>query len=181
MAINFNSLPKEKPATSFVIPKGQYVGTIKKAEMKQPKDTSKPEYLSVEMECTDPDTQAAVGKLWIILTESEAALARFQLSRFITALELPITGEFELKDLTKIIVNKSLLVDVIPEENKDGKPAQRSILDINAGNIFYPIGQSPAPATMAYTPVAHTPVAEMETPFTVDAVAPAAPIVHSQY
>lgn len=176
MAINFNALPQEKPATSFIIPKGQYLGTIKKAEMKQPKDASKPEYLNLEIECVDPTTSTPAGKLWVILTESEAALARYQLARLIKALNLPITGEFELKDLTKIIVNKELMVDVTPEDRKDGKPPQRSVLDVNAGEIFYPTNVMPST-----TPVDTLP--EIETPFAMDSI-PAvqpSPSVYSQY
>ena len=82
MAINFNSLPTEKPAMGTIIPKGMYVGTIKKAEMRQPKDESKPEYLNLEIDVTDPVSQMNLGKIWVILTESEAPLPRYQLSRF---------------------------------------------------------------------------------------------------
>lgn len=138
MAINFNSLPTEKPALGVIIPKGMYFGTIRKAEMRQPKDESKPEYLNLEIDVTDTVSQASMGKIWVILTESEAPLPRYQLSRFIQALHLPIEGEFELKDLTKMVVNKTLKLDICPEETKDGKPPQRSIVDINAGEIFYP-------------------------------------------
>lgn len=178
MAINFNALPTEKPATSFIIPKGRYKGTIKKAEMKQPKDASKAEYLSVEIDCGDMTTGTSAGKLWVIFTESEAALPRYQLSRFITALNLPITGEFELKDLTKMVVNKELLLDVIPEEPKDGKAPQRSILDVNAGEIFYPVATAPM-----YSRPAEPTIAEMDTPFALDAVPTVqpTPTIQSQY
>lgn len=138
MAINFNSLPTEKPAQGNVIPKGQYIGEIKKAEMKQGKDETKPPYLNIEMNIFDEASETDMGKMWIILTESEAALPRYQLSRFIKALNLPITGEFELKDLTKMTVGKKLKLDVMPEERNDGKDPQRSIVDISA-EVFYPI------------------------------------------
>ena len=159
MSINFNSLPTEKPARGSVIPTGQYCATIVKAEMKQGKDETKPPYLNMEMDIVDPSSGSGMGKLWAILTESDSPLPRYQLSRLITALGLPITGDFELKDLTKMIVNKKLMVDITPEETKDGKEPQRSIIDINAGQIFYPYEKPfveedlPFTADTATTPV----------------------------
>ena len=170
MGINFNSLPTEKPAMGFVIPKGQYVATINKSEMKQGKDTTKPPYLNIELDITDEVSNTNMGKVWAILTESEQPLPRYQLQRFINALNLPITGEFELKDLTKMINGKKLKVDIAPEERTDGKEAQRSVVDIMAGDIFYPI----APA------VAAMPVDE-DTPFAVDPQSEAQPQVMSAY
>lgn len=138
MAINFNSLPTEKPAMGTIIAKGNYKVKIVKAEMKQPKDETKPEYLNLELDVTDIISGTSMGKIWAILTESEAALPRYQLARFIKALNLPITGNFELKDLTKMVVNKELRADICPEEKKDGSAPQRSIIDVSA-DIFYPL------------------------------------------
>ena len=166
MGINFNSLPTEKPAMGFVIPKGQYIATINKSEMRQGKDTTKPPYLSLELDITDEMSNTNMGKVWAILTESEQPLPRYQLQRFINALSLPITGEFELKDLTKMVNGKKLKVDIVPEERTDGKEAQRSVVDIMAGDIFYPI----APAMTAM------PVDE-DTPFAADPVTEAAPVM----
>ena len=139
MSINFNTLPTEKPAIGNVIPKGHYVAKIRKAEMKTPKDDTKPDYFSAECDVTDPASGTAMGKFWINLYESEAALVRYQLSRFIQALRLPIQGEFDLKDLTKMVNGKELEVDIMPEERKDGKDPQRSVVDIS-NECFYPVG-----------------------------------------
>lgn len=155
MAINFNSLPTEKPAMGAIIPKGQYLATIAKSEMKQGKDSSKPPYLNIEMDITDLPSGTAMGKIWAILTESEQPLPRYQLMRFIKALNLPITGEFDLKDLTKMINGKKLMVDIMPEERKDGKDVQRSVVDVASGEIFYPETLS----TMEETPFSVDPVA----------------------
>lgn len=140
--ISMNTLPTEKPSMGSVIPKGQYIATIKKADMKQPKDETKPMYFSAECDITDPVSHTPMGKFWINLYESEAPLVRYQLARFITALALPIQGEFELKDLTKMVNGKSLKVDIQPEERNDNKPPQRSVVDITA-QCFYPV-QDPA-------------------------------------
>lgn len=135
MAINMNSIPTQKPAMSAIIPKGSYVAKIVKAQMKTPKDDSKPDYFSAECDITDPSSNTAMGKFWINLYESEAPLVRYQLGRFIKALNLNIQGEFELKDLTKMVNNKSLIVDICPEDKPE---PQRSVVDISA-ECFYPV------------------------------------------
>ena len=133
MAINMNSLPTEK-STFSIIPKGSYIAKIVKAEMKTPKNGGK-DYFSAECDITDPASNTGMGKFWINLFESEANLPRYQLRKFIEALRLNIQGEFELKDLTKMVNNKSLVVDICPEDKPD---PQRSIVDISA-DCFYPL------------------------------------------
>lgn len=134
MAINMNSLPTEKPSMSSVIPKGSYIAKIVKAEMKTPK-SGKADYFSAECDITDPASNSHMGKFWINLFESEANLPRYQLARFIKALGLNIQGEFELKDLTKMVNNKSLVVDICPDKDNE-----RSIVDISA-DCFYPLSE----------------------------------------
>ncbi len=137
MAINFNELPTEKPAMGTVVPAGQYLATIADATMKTGNDETKPPYLSVQLDLTDEASATPVGKIWAIFTESEKPLPRYQLSRLIKALSLPITGSFELKDLTKMIKGKKMLVDVVPEKRTDGKAPERSVVDISA-EMYYP-------------------------------------------
>ena len=131
--INFNSLPTENSSQYAVIPKGSYIAKIVKSEMKTPKTPGKPDYLSIECDITDPASNTGMGKFWINLFESEANLPRFQLRKFIEALNLRIAGEFELKDLTKMVNGKSLVVDICP--NKEG---DRSVVDVSA-DCFYPL------------------------------------------
>ena len=118
--INFDTLPGTKPSMGNVIPKGNYLATVVTAEMKQPKDETKPEYFNAECDITDTISNTPMGKFWIRLFESEAPLPQYQLRRFIEAIGLQITGEFELKDLTKIVKGAQLRVDLMPEERKDG-------------------------------------------------------------
>lgn len=132
MAINMNSLPTEKPSMSSVIPKGSYIAKIVKAEMRTPK-SGKNDYFSAECDITDPASNMSMGKFWINLFESEANLPRYQLARFIKALKLNIQGEFELKDLTKIVNGKSLIIDICPDKDNE-----RSVIDISA-DCFYPL------------------------------------------
>lgn len=133
--INFNTLPTENASQYAVIPKGSYIAKIVKSEMRTPNQDRgpRPDYLNVECDITDPASNVSMGKFWIRLFESEANLPRFQLRKFIEALNLRITGEFELKDLTKMINGKSLVVDICPD--KEGK---QSIVDISA-DCFYPL------------------------------------------
>lgn len=144
MAINFNSLPTQKPAQSTVLAKGRYHAVIKDAKMKQPNDPSKPEYLTMMMQISDPASKSNMGNVFINLFESQAALPLYQISRFIQALKLPITGDFELKDLTKMVIGKELEIDLCPEEKKDGSAPMRTVLDISA-ECFYPLGGEQAP------------------------------------
>ena len=55
-----------------------------------------------------------------------------------------------------MVNGKSLLVDIAPEERTDGKEAQRSVVDVLSGDIFYP-------ATGA-TPVADFPTEYAQAP-----------------
>lgn len=136
--INFNALPGAKPSSN--IPKGCYVAVIETAEMKQGKDEAKPKYLNMRFGLST-GTGKTVGKVFDILTESDAAIPQFKLRRFIEALGLPITGGFELKDLVKIIVNKKMLVDICPEK-RDGQPTGRDQVDVSSGDIYYSFAEA---------------------------------------
>ena len=94
-------------------------------------------------EVHDPISKEKVGDVFINLFESTAPLVLYQISRFIKALNLPITGDFELKDLSKMVVGKELEVDLMPEEPQPGKTPQRTVLDISA-ECFYAKGSNPA-------------------------------------
>lgn len=156
MSINFNSLPTEKPSIGTIIPKGRYLAKIKKAEMKSPKKETKPDYFSAECDVTDIASGQSMGKFWINLFDSQAQLVQWQIHQFITALRLPIQGEFDLSDLTKMVNGKELEVDIMPEERNDNKEPQRSVVDISA-DCFYPV------SAMATTPEVMNVAAE-ETP-----------------
>ena len=148
-SINFNTLPTENSSSFTLIPKGRYVAKITKAEMKQGQKANRPPYLNIETEVSDPDSAMNMGKFWIILTESAHDLPRWQLRKFIEALKLPIQGDFELKDLTKMIVGKSLLVDIKIQPDQQGN--DRNAVDVS-GDCFYPIENTTSMATDVFTP-----------------------------
>lgn len=137
MAINFDALPTDKP--NAIPDKGSYIATIEKAEMRNPKDPKKPAYLSLTYVLKDASGKFA-GKLFDGIYESDHDLMRYKLMRFITALEIPLTGSFELKDLCKIIQNKTFIVD-ITKEDKEGQPP-RAVVDIFTNQIYYPMSEA---------------------------------------
>jgi hypothetical protein len=140
MAISFDSLPTSRP--SQTIAKGSYYATIESAEMKQPKDITKPLYLNMLLALKNKEGKS-VGKVYDILAESDKELVKFKLARFITALGLNtiLTGTFELADLCKIIKNKELIVDVIPEK-QNGEETGRTVVDALSGGIYYPMSEA---------------------------------------
>lgn len=148
MAINFDSLPKERP--NQTIPAGRYAAVIASAEMKPSKDPSKPNYLNVRLEIMD-DNGNKLGSVFDIFTESEASLVRYKLQRFITALELNIPS-FELSDLPKIIIGKKLEVDLKVEQQEGYAP--RTVVDATTNEIYYPFINYPfnAPDSADTTP-----------------------------
>lgn len=136
--INFNNLPGSKPNNTFA--DGCYIATIETAEMKQGKDDSKPKYLNIRMGLTEANGKT-VGKLFDLFTESASELPQFKLRRFIEALAVPITGEFELKDLVKIIIGKKFLIDVCAEK-RDGKETGRMATDVSTADIYYSMAEA---------------------------------------
>ena len=139
MAISFDDLPNNKPVNT--INKGTYYATIESAEMRQPKDPTKPLYLNLLLALKDSSGKSA-GKIYDIITESDKPLLKYKLARFIKALRLENTlTTFELSDLCKIIKNKELIVDVVPEK-KDNEETGRSIVDVFTNEIYYQISEA---------------------------------------
>ena len=136
--INFNELPNSKPAGFSTIPKGRYLGTIEKAEMRQGKDTSKPPYLSIQWGLVKDGKP--MGKFFDLITEpGDAEIPRYKLKRFIQALELPITNSFTLADLAKMVPNKSAYIDITVDEKSE--PARNQV-DVFTGEIYYSVNDA---------------------------------------
>jgi hypothetical protein len=133
--INFDSLPDGNP--NLGVDAGFYYATIEKAEMRNPKDATKKPYLNLQYQLQQKDGKGA-GKLFDIITESDASIARFKLKRFIQALNLPISGNFELKDLAKIVPGKKFIVEIGKDKNNNNK----SVVDVFSNEIFYPLSDA---------------------------------------
>lgn len=133
--INFNELPNTKPAGFTTIEKGRYLGTIEKAEMKQGKDTSRPPYLNITWNLSKEGEP--IGKFFDLITEpGDSDIPRYKLKRFITALELPITGAFTLADLAKMVPGKSAFIDITVDDKSE--PARNQV-DVFTGEIYYSV------------------------------------------
>lgn len=134
MAINFNELPSTKPQNT--VPAGYYMATIVKAEMKTSKNTNS-NYLSLQYDLNDG--KGTTGKLFDMLMESDKEFLRYKLQRFLTALQLNLTGSFELKDLCKLVNGKKLIVDVeIEDKDQYGK---RNVINSFDHEIYYSINE----------------------------------------
>lgn len=135
MAINFDALPSSAP--SNVLEAGKYRAKIIKAEMRVPKSNpSAPPYLSMTCEMKDSKGKSC-GKFWDSLYDSDKDLLRYKLQRFITAMRIPIEGEFELKDLLKVIQGKELVMDISVTTNKQTGKEQSGVNVF--GDAYYPI------------------------------------------
>lgn len=133
MAINFNSLPTKGPGG--LVENGAYIGVIDMAEMKAPKDPSKPDFLNVRY-TLKKDGQVK-GTMYDIFTESDSEIARYKLYRFLVALGLDSLQTFELKDLPKLILHKELELDVTTQKNEGY--ADKNVVDVFSNDIFRPI------------------------------------------
>lgn len=160
MAINFDSLPTEKPQGSLY-EKGFYKGTIVKAEMRTPRNGNQ-DYLSITYDVTNKDGSAK-GKFWDNLFDTDKDIPRYKLGRFINALGLELTGTFELKDLAKIVVGKTLVIDM--GLNEKGDRPQNEV-EIFKNEIFYPLREW---ASLVGVPEDFTTdLAEEDSPFTAE-------------
>jgi hypothetical protein len=138
MGINFNELPDN--AGGQDPESGTYYIKIESAEMKQPKEMTKPQYLAMRYTLSDRNGKKA-GTIFDNLFESNHEAPKFKLKRFILALELPIEGEqsFELADLAKIVVGKELIGKV---EKDDSKSSYKSQIAIFEDKVFYSLKEA---------------------------------------
>ena len=134
MAIKFDALPSEKPYS--VIQPDFYYAVIDSAEMKQGKDTTKPPYLNLKYKLKNKDGKN-VGVLFDIIAESEHNLMQYKLKRFLTALGISFSGEFELKDLQKVCVGKEFIVNTTIDK-QEGRQ-DRAVVDLFSNEIYYNI------------------------------------------
>ena len=146
--INFDNLPKTNEAASAVFENGKYRCHIKDAKIPVGKD-----YLTVVFTVTENS-----GKTTTIFDnffDSEKPLPRYKLAQLIRALRIPLTGNFELKDLPKIIVGKDLMAAIKQEQNEGYSP--RNVIDAFDDEIFYPSDNAMPTPTDSDTPFTPAP------------------------
>ncbi len=138
MAINFDQLPTSiDGGFGAIIPKGTYFATIERAEMKTPKDTTKPDYLNLMLKIKDIQGKD-MGIVWDIISESTNQYAQYKLRRFVVALGIEIVPGLviDLKDLAKIATGVKMIVDI--NQDKENK----NQVDIFSGDIYYHISEA---------------------------------------
>lgn len=163
MAINYDALPSSKPQS--VLPSGYYMATIIKAEMKRSKSGS--DYLNLQYDLNNG--KGVTGKLFDMQFDSEKEFLRYKLQRFLTALNLTLSGTFELKDLCKLVNGKKFIVDVSVEDNE--QYGKRNTVNSFEHEIYYPINEW-ASLTAATAPVDLLDAVEDDIPAPTDADAP---------
>lgn len=144
MALNFDSLPKEKPGGS-ISPKGMYYFEVKKAEMKTSKNSGD-SYMSVQLQCSNVESGEKTT-VFDMLFDSDKPLLQYKLAQFLRALQLNLRGTFELKDLCKVVFGKRGMVALKIEENEGYSP--RNIVDAFDDDIYLPLNATDAPAPAA--------------------------------
>ena len=131
MAISYDSLPDSKPTGYFKEP-GIYKAKIITAEMRKGQTSGK-NYLSITYELTDKNNKPA-GKFFDNFFDVDKEIPKWKIKRFITAIGLTGLTTFELSQLTKICVNKTILVDI----GVDSKDKDKNVVDVFTGDVYYP-------------------------------------------
>lgn len=126
MAINFNTLPKDNP---FSVPdSGYYKFKIIKAEMKTPGEQAKNQkpYLNMTLALINAAGVKA-GNIFDALRDSDQQVQLFKLGRFTEAIGLHLTGNVELRDLAKLVVNKEGITEI--ENSEDFRDKDKPVHD----------------------------------------------------
>lgn len=132
MAINFDGLPKEKPAGFKVPEPGFHKVTIAKVEEKVSKSGN--DYLQLQLKLDDGSV------VFDNIMDSTAPALQWKLGRLVSACKLPLSGELTLTDLGKVILNKEIVADIkVIEDDYKGDGSMKAEVDIFTNDIFYPI------------------------------------------
>lgn len=137
MAINFDELPKEKAGGTIEgFENGLYTVKVEAADMVANKDPNKKPYLNVRLGVYS-EKGARITGVFDIFADSTHPLVLYKLRKFIEACKINMQGSFELKDLPKIIVNKSLRAFL--KLQKDPQYGDKIIVDIAPDEIYMPL------------------------------------------
>lgn len=131
--ITFNDLPTTNPGGG-TIAAGVYRAVVDKAEMRTPKEASKPDYLALTLKLTNKAGKSA-GTVFDNIIESEKPALRYKLGRFVRACGIPLEGSMELKDLAKLVIGKHIVVDI--KVGKDQNGNDRAEVDLFGREVYY--------------------------------------------
>lgn len=134
--INFQALPASAP--NALPEKGIYMYEIESAQIRQSKNN---EYLEIKAKLSKGDGKK-VATIFDRIFDIDSDIPRYKLRQFIVALRLPITGDFQLSDLTKMIVGKKILADITHEKSKDPKYPDKAVVDAFSAEVYYPLSRT---------------------------------------
>ena len=111
--INFDALPKDKPNNNTVT-EGRYTATVFSAKMVESKTKPGTEYLNVSFKLDDG---GFVNENYF---DSDRPFLQYKLGQLLKACRVTLAGEGSLKDVSKVIVNKKVIVDVVVNDRGYG-------------------------------------------------------------
>lgn len=134
--INFQNLPTRAP--NSLPDKGVYVYTIENAQMRR---SANNEYLEIKAILSKGDGKK-VATIFDRIMDIDSDIPRYKLRQFIQALNLPIVGEFQLSDLTKMVIGKRVLADITHEKSRDPQYPDKAIVDPFSAEVYYPMSRA---------------------------------------
>jgi len=111
--INFDTLPKDKPNNNSVT-EGRYTATVFSAKMVPSKTTPGTEYLNVSFKLDDG---GFVNENYF---DSDKPFLQYKLGQLLKACKVTLEGEGSLKDVSKVVVNKKVIIDVVVNDRGYG-------------------------------------------------------------
>lgn len=134
--INFQNLPTRAP--NSLPDKGVYIYTIENAQMRRSVNN---EYLEIKAVLSKGDGKK-VATIFDRIMNIDSDIPRYKLRQFIQALNLPIVGEFQLSDLTKMVIGKRILADITHEKSRDPQYPDKAIVDPFSAEVYYPMSRA---------------------------------------
>lgn len=113
MAIQFDKLPTQN---EYHVEADVYLARIEEAEMRKPKDATKPPYLNLKYRLTRHNGKSA-GVMFDGQYDSDKQIVQYKLARFLTACGIPLKGAMELSDIANLVLNKEIVVDTKVDES----------------------------------------------------------------
>lgn len=134
--INFDALPKDKPNNNTVT-EGRYTATVFSAKMVPSKKTPGEEYLNVSFKI---DNGGFVNENYF---DSDRPFLQYKLGQLLKACKVTLAGEGSLKDVSKVVVNKKVIIDVVVNDRGYGA------IDYSGNNEgLYPVENTTTTTTL---------------------------------
>lgn len=131
MAIQFDSLPT---TNEYHVEADVYLARIEEAEMRKPKDPTKPPYLNLKYRLTKHNGKSA-GVMFDGQYDSNKQIIKYKLARFLQACGIPLKGSMELSDIATLVLNKEIVVDTKVDESGNSPRLQ---VDPFGREAYYP-------------------------------------------